>query len=249
MTAYIKRIISEILGLINEAGTPKRISLMRALAEEMNRLDPTDFLPHARYDFVENRSTYSWYVEHERFVGDEITHLLNNLLHILDSYGGQGSQAVLRSFDFIVDPQLRTIVERDYRELHLILFPSEAWKSCVIMSGSILEAILHDQLTSDPGTKANAMASSRAPKHKTGAVKDIDAGEWTLHNLIEVSVDLEILPEQRSKTVDQVLRDYRNFVHPSKERRAQHACGEAEGLMSKGALDGVCNHLTTKMKT
>jgi len=64
-----------------------------------------------------------------------------------------------------------------------------------------------------------------------------------LHNLIEVAVDLSILPEARSNTVDQVLRDYRNFVHPKKEVRAEHPCSEAEALMSKGALDGICNHL------
>jgi hypothetical protein len=40
------------------------------------------------------------------------------------------------------------------------------------------------------------------------------------------------------------LRDYRNFVHPKKELRAQHPCTEAEALMSVGALEGVCNILT-----
>ncbi len=48
---------------------------------------------------------------------------------------------------------------------------------------------------------------------------------------------------QRTEPIDQVLRDYRNFVHPKKELKAQHSCDEAEAFMSVGALEGVCNIL------
>jgi hypothetical protein len=51
------------------------------------------------------------------------------------------------------------------------------------------------------------------------------------------------LPEERGDTIDQVLRDYRNFVHPRKELKAAHQCTEAEAYVARGALDGVCNHL------
>ena len=247
MTAYIKRIIEELLAIPDRQHSPRYVSLSQALVQELNRLNPTDFLPHVRFEFVDNRSAYSWYIANEYYHMDsEINPLLNNLLRVQDSYGGEGSRAVSRTFDFIIDLQLRTIIERDYRELELILFPSEAWKSCVIMCGSILEAILYDQLTSSPDIKARALASTKAPRGKGGIVKDLDNDEWKLHHLINVAVDLNILPESRSNTVDQVLRDYRNFVHPAKEVRAQHPCSEAEGLLSKGALDGICNHLTNK---
>jgi hypothetical protein len=46
------------------------------------------------------------------------------MLHsILNDYGGPSGKAVARSFVFIADPDLRRIVERDYRELVLILLP------------------------------------------------------------------------------------------------------------------------------
>lgn len=247
MTAYIKRIIEELLSVEDPQRNPRYISLSQALVEELNRLDPTDFLPQARFEFVDNRSVYNWFIANENYYMDsEITPLLKNLLCILDSYGGEGSRAVSRIFDFIHDQQLKAIIERDYRELELILFPSEAWKSCVIMCGSILEAVLFDQITSSNEMKAKALASAKAPRGKGGVVKDLDNDEWKLHHLISVAVDLNILLESRSNTVDQVLRDYRNFVHPAKEVRAQHPCSEAEGLLSKGALDGICNHLSNK---
>lgn len=249
MTAYIKRIIEELLSIQDPDRSPKYLSLSQALVEELNRLNPSDFLPQARFEFVENRSVYNWFIANEHFyMASEINPLLTNLLRILDSYGGEGSRAVSRGFDFILDQQLRVIIERDYRELELILFPSEAWKSCVIMCGSILEAILYDQLTSSLDMKTKALASAKAPRGKGGVVKELDNDEWKLHHLISVAVDLNILPESRSSTVDQVLRDYRNFVHPAKEVRAQHPCSEAEGLLSKGALDGICNHLAGKCK-
>src|SRR5206468_11750058 len=92
-----------------------------------------------------------------------------------------------------------------------------------------------------PAMLAKANAARNAPKFK-GKVQPIESGDWRLADLIDVASELQILPEERGRTVDQVLRDYRNFVHPKKEIRAQHACTEAEALLAKGALEGVCNH-------
>ena len=61
--------------------------------------------------------------------------------------------------------------------------------------------------------------------------------------LILVAEDIGKLPSENAKAIDQILRDYRNFVHPNKEVRAQHPCTEAQALMAKGALDAVCNYL------
>jgi len=173
--------------------------------------------------------------------------LCDELVAVLGTYGGQGSALNTKAFPFISDPDLRQIVERDYRSLIFELIYCHAWKSAVVMAGSILEAILYDQLTKDPGRISAAMASPKAPKKKGGIVKDITSDdredEWTLSNLIEVSVDLRILPQARADAIDQVLRDYRNFVHPRKEIRAGHPCTEAEADLAKGALGAVINHL------
>lgn len=96
-------------------------------------------------------------------------------------------------------------------------------------------------LTRDYATATKANAAGAAPKFK-GKVKPIENGDWRLADLIDVASELQILPAERAKTIDQVLRDYRNFVHPKKEIRAQHPCTEAEALLAKGALEGVCNH-------
>src|SRR5260370_10276040 len=67
--------------------------------------------------------------------------------------------------------------------------------------------------------------------------------DWKLYNLIEIAVDIKMLPTDPANTIHQVLRDYRNFVHPKKEIRAAHPCTEAEAMLSLGALDSGCNYL------
>ena len=160
---------------------------------------------------------------------------------VLNHYAGDGSRAITRSFAFIKDEGLRRIIERDYKELSLILFPGGAWKGTVIMAGSLLEAILYDLLTHS-ARQANAEASAKAPRDKNKQVWDLDGGKWKLKHLIDVAVDVSLLPKGRADAIHQVLRDYRNFVHPKKEIKDEHECTEAEGLMAKGALDAVCNH-------
>lgn len=252
MVNYIKQIAQEM----GKAVSPTRIDasaifgLSKALAEELDRLDPRDFLPAAQFEFVRLRISARDYAGKTSFGGDDYRPLadcVNRIIAVLDQYAGMGSYVTTRSFAFIRDAGLRGIVERDYRELSLIVLPGGAWKSTVIMAGSIVEAILFDQLAA-PAVKASAEASPKAPKRSDGTPRDLSSNtskdKWTLENLIDVAVDLKILPQERAKTFDQVLRDYRNFVHPKKELRSAHPCTEAEAFMAKGALDGLCNHLT-----
>ena len=250
MVAYVIQIGKEIVTAATAPCDVERMfTLIRVLPEELNRLDPRDFLPSARYDFVLARASARQWGAATNFNFSEAVHLqpikqmAERVVSTLEHYGGDGSQVVSRSFAFIKDSDLRQIIERDYRELRLKVFPSRAWKSTVILAGSIMEAILLDQLARDPSIAAKAKLSKWAPKDKTGTVLDLVAGDWKLFALIGVSVDIGVLPADRAKSFDQVLRDYRNFVHPKKELRAQHPCTEAEALMSVGALEGVCNIL------
>jgi hypothetical protein len=274
------------------------------LGEELERLDPRDFVADARYEFVEVRrlirgmtrgnpvawetafglqqSNYEYLTEWNNQIAQlnqtgeasnqaqidnltrrihaaaqatqttdesfrEAAEICKRVADVLASYAGQGSQAVTRSFAFVRNADLRQIVERDYKELSRILFPDGAWKSTVVMAGSILEAILYDLLTHDPARIAAAMGSGEAPRKRGGMVKDLLADtfedEWKLKNLIDVAVDLGLLPQESKDNIHQVLRDYRNFVHPRVEMQSPHVCTEALGLLAKGALDAICDHL------
>ncbi len=218
--------------------------LANGIYKELFRLDPKDFDPDVRGDFLINRSNLKFYTDIERSrVGsqkliNQVNLIGSNLLTILDSYKGENPYKSKREFLFINDNDLKKIIERDYFELKVKLFPTGAWKSVVIMAGSILEAILYDLLTSSSQIKISAKKAPSAPKGKS-----LENGKWALYDLIKVSVEVKKLSADRIDTIDQVLRDYRNFVHPNKEIRSSFECTEAEAYLAIGALDGVCNHL------
>jgi len=217
----------------------------KMIYQEIQNLKSTDFSPDVRYDFVlirnqiQNQANTGTYSQHK----SKYEKLSKDLITILRRYNGSFENEIIREFNFLTDLDLKYIVERDYRELSIILFPEGAWKSVVIMSGSILEAILFDILSNETN-KIQANNSEKAPRRNSETVL-IETGKWSLQKLIEVAVDINILPTKRASTIDQVLRDYRNFVHPKKEIRSEHQCSESEALMAKGALDGIYNHLNT----
>jgi hypothetical protein len=179
-----------------------------------------------------------------------VADLCKQVTEVLNSHLGIGSRAQTRSFAFVTDTQLRTIIERDYGDLTRTLMPDGAWKSAVVMAGSILEAILYDQLTKDATTVNRVMTWPDAPKKKKGKVvrditKNTAEDRWDLADLIKASASTHVglIPQSREDSIDEVLREYRNFIHPKRELRAQHSCTEAEAMLAKGGLDAICNHI------
>lgn len=86
-----------------------------------------------------------------------------------------------------------------------------AYLAAVIILGSILEGALLAKLKFN---LQEAMASIKAPKDKTGAVKSLDA--WNLSEYISVSTALGYVPKSVEKHSHE-LRDTRNLVHPKKQ--------------------------------
>ncbi len=241
MIAHMKELAARIAGSIAGRVQEPVIDLLSAFLEAVNALDPQGFAPDVRADFLYKKAQLN-----RRIASRENPVASSDAAQIaamLDSYGPL-AQPPTRLFRWLSDPDLRTIVERDYIEVSKLTLPSGAWKSTVIMAGSITEAILFDLLTKDAGRYAMAQASQKVPTKtpQGGQPTKLPAGKWTLENLIAIATDIRLIPAARAATFDQVLRDYRNFVHPAKEVRAEHPCREGEALMAKGALDALCDH-------
>ena len=231
MVAHLKEYVRRALDGNGYLGTQ-----VRELNKELRNLDLRDFEPSARVDFMTCRGLIGSMAQ-RAFDQQEGTKVFQDLQKALDGYKGEGSRAATRQFDFVSDADLKRIVERDYAELTLKVFPDEAWKSSVILAGSVLEAILYDVL-SEPTRIGPAKASATGAKQK-GKLED---GEWTLAALISIAEEIKVLTRERARTIDQVLRDYRNFVHPKKEIRAAHECSESEAMLAVGALNAICDH-------
>lgn len=102
-------------------------------------------------------------------------------------------------------------------------FEVGAYLATVILLGSILEGVLLDKIEQNP-VQSNKAKS--CPKDRTG--KPLPFAEWKLQSLIEVAHECGWLKKE-SKDFSHVVRDYRNFVHPNKERK--------EGITFR---EGIC---------
>src|SRR6266852_2925294 len=200
MVDYIKQIAQD---LIHEPPRGRPAVILQALLGELERLDPRDFLAAGQANLVRVRISIKDLLNNYPSISTEYLLIARKVAQsayeVLDFYGGEGSRAVSRSFGFVKARELRTIIERDYRELALNLLPSGAWKSTVVMAGSILEAILFDGLTADATVKAKARAAQNAPKKL-----DLSKGEWKLHDLIKVAVELGRIPADRADAIDTI---------------------------------------------
>jgi hypothetical protein len=245
---YLITIAKEIEETGNADYTTKYVNVeqkLRTLDSELGKLNPSDFLASVQSEFAGARNALHDLVSKPSFFPEQARGLARRLVVALEGYGGEGSGKISRSFDFIKDTALRAIIERDYRELTVRTYPSHAEKSTVILAGSILESILFDQLATDPAVKARAVSSGVAPTDKHDNVLDIE--KWRLEDLIRVAAAIAILPKEKEKTIDQTLRDYRNFIHPKKEIRSRLSIGDPEMRLAVAALDGVCDFLASKL--
>ena len=143
------------------------------------------------------------------------------------------SATQIRSFSYVKDVQLRTIIERDYEEIQKSLV-THCWKAAIILTGGCVEAILTDLLLRH---KDRATAAPQAPKDKqTGQVKEIR--DWGLVHLIVVSTTLELINKGVEK-LSHSLREYRDLVHPSVEIRSKLKADEEEAKIAVAVLDMI----------
>ncbi len=227
------------------------ISLFRGFAEEITQLDARDFEPSVRAEFVELRA----FIKHlagkqSGLIVSSCALYVRKVIPLLDAYQGEGSRAITRDFSFVNETEVKKIIERDYKELKLRAFPDGAWKSTVILSGGILEAILYDQLTKDPATIALAMASPDAPQkgRKTSrTTKNIAShawqDQWNLADMIKVAADIGLISQSNEDSVDEVLREYRNYVHPRVEVQKGISISEGHAMTSVGCLEVIIDKL------
>lgn len=112
------------------------------------------------------------------------------------------------------DPEMQNILNRRWDECQKCL-EAGADLAATIMMGGLLEALFV--------AKANRLAdktplfSAKSTPKDFKTQKPLKLSEWTLRPYIEVGHELGWITRS-GKDVAAVLRDYRNYVHPEKER-------------------------------
>jgi len=112
------------------------------------------------------------------------------------------------------DPAMKAILERRWNECQKCIRAS-APLAATVMMGGLLEALFV--------ARANLM-TNKAPLFRAKATpmdsktkKPLTLPEWTLRPYIDVAAELGWISSS-GKDVAAVLRDYRNYIHPEKER-------------------------------
>lgn len=112
------------------------------------------------------------------------------------------------------DPAMKAVLERRWNECQRCI-RANAPLAATVMMGGLLEALFV--------ARANLM-SNKAPLFRAKATpidaktkKPLVLTEWTLRPYIDVGAELGWI-SRSGKDVAAVLRDYRNYVHPEKER-------------------------------
>ncbi|MDO6813998.1 hypothetical protein [Tenacibaculum soleae] len=128
-------------------------------------------------------------------------------------------------FDFITDEKFRNLLERDYEELMKCL-ETKSSKSVLILSGSIIEAILTDYFLNFPPEKHNE--------------KKILSSD--LYKLIELAKENELI-SQSTKELSTVLKNYRNLIHPGREIRKNESFDFDTAVVAKSLVNIIIKEI------
>lgn len=110
-------------------------------------------------------------------------------------------------FAFVDADDVRMVLEEYYRQTQSALSVG-CHLGVIVGCGSVVEGLLTWALLRK---EKDALDSGKACKDKQGKVKPLQ--EWNLSNLIDVSVELDLIGTT-AKQASWALKDFRNFIHP-----------------------------------
>jgi hypothetical protein len=113
----------------------------------------------------------------------------------------------------VPDPAMQSILQRRWSECSKCI-AAGAPLAAIVMMGGLLEALLLARVHKEPN-KSLVFKATSAPKDRSTG-KSLQLQEWTLRHYIDVAHELGWISTS-AKDIGEVVRDYRNYIHPQKE--------------------------------
>lgn len=114
----------------------------------------------------------------------------------------------------ITDTEMQSLIASRWEEC-IKCIECGAPLAAIVMMGGLLETLLLSKINRMTN-QASIFTAKLAPKNpKTG--QTLPLNEWTLRHYIDVGHELKWIT-QTGKDLGVVLRDYRNFIHPHKQK-------------------------------
>jgi hypothetical protein len=112
----------------------------------------------------------------------------------------------------ISEPMMQTIQASRWHEC-VRCVNAGAPLAATVMMGGILEGLLLARIN-QLSDKSPIFKAAAAPKDKAGST--LKLSEWKLKNFMDVAHEMGWI-SQTAKDIGEVVRDYRNYIHPQKE--------------------------------
>ena len=134
---------------------------------------------------------------------------------------------------------MQDILARRWEET-LLCMRGGAHLAATVMMGGLLEALLLARVNLETNKKPIFTAMS-APKDKASG-STYPLKDWALRDYIDVSHELGWITKS-AKDVGEVLRDWRNYIHPHKEHSHKVKLVKSDGVL----LWGVAKSIATQV--
>ena len=211
-----------------------RGAAVRAIVDVLSTLEPDLILPdpETRAEWLAAKHEVRWRAEAGPAADGQL-HLgtaLQTLRVIAKRYWRGPSAGFIRPLPFVRDVDLRRIAERDWGALGAALRADQT-KSCLVLAGSVIEAVMLDALEGNRERIAAALEAARAADGKRRRERGLPAQGrwrpateldfWPMWQMVRVAGPdgLGILSGE-AVTLASTVRDLRHVVHPASERRA-----------------------------
>jgi hypothetical protein len=146
-----------------------------------------------------------------------------------------------------VEADLADALERDLVEAEADADHGH-WKSCVVLCGSILEAVLYEYLRRDATWTMSQ--SGHIPGKKGGGQRqitsDLEEDSWKLVELIKFSCAHGVLGSKWKDALDLFLREPRNLIHPIAAERTKAKVDGETARLSLAALKALLKELYSR---
>lgn len=142
-----------------------------------------------------------------------------------------------KEFAYVKDVDLRRSLLTDFGSIARALSNAE-WKAATVIGGSCLEALLlwavQESMTKDAAKFAAALQLAISRELKKAPYSNAD--EWSLYELIEVSLDLGIIAPDTAIQA-RLSKNFRNLIHPGRAIRKATECNIGTAMAARAALE------------
>ncbi|MBI4658540.1 MAG: hypothetical protein HY735_06775 [Verrucomicrobia bacterium] len=140
------------------------------------------------------------------------------------------------------DLKMQEIMAQRWSEVQQCI-GSHAHLAATVMMGGLLESLLLARINSSPNQRA-VFTAANAPRDRTR--RTLPLAEWKLVKMVEVAHELGWI-SRSAKDVGNVLRDFRNYIHPHKEYTDGVAISQDDACMFWEVTKAISRQVLTSV--